>query len=138
MKRLHMMLLASLATLAVAGCRAPPVPPEPGETSSEVAATHTPPPDYPLEQACADIGGKVVMRVVVGPEGRATDVSILESSGVPELDQAAEAGVRAWEFKPATRRGQAVAQTIQVPMNFTPTSESELCREREQREADRL
>ncbi|MCF7220536.1 energy transducer TonB [Marilutibacter chinensis] len=138
MNRRSTLLLASIAVLAASSCRAPAPPPEPDQPSTEVAATHTPPPDYPLEQACSDIGGTVLMQVVVGPEGRATEVGILESSGVPELDRAAEAGVRAWEFRPATRRGQPVSQTIQVPMNFTPTPESELCLEREQRQVDQL
>ena len=134
----RILLLTAIAALAVCGCRAPPPPPEPDQASTEVAATHTPPPDYPLEQACSDIGGKVVMRVVVGTEGRPTEVEIVQSSGVPELDRAAEDGVRAWEFTPATRRGQPVSQTIQVPMSFTPTPESELCAERARRQASQL
>ncbi|KAB8189109.1 TonB family protein [Lysobacter maris] len=136
MNRQSPLLLISVAALAVSGCRAPV--PEPEIPSTEIAAIHTPPPDYPLELACSDIGGKVVMQVVVGPEGRPTAVTITGSSGVPELDRAADAGVRAWEFKPATRHGKPVSQTIQVPMNFTPPQESELCLQREQSEPDQL
>ncbi len=131
--------LAGLALLvAIAGCQPAADPAAPVTRSTEVMAVHTPPPDYPLEQACQDIGGTVTMKVVVGPQGRPTEVRVTSGSGVDVLDQAAVDAVRAWEFKPATRNGQGVAQTIQVPMSFKPTPESELCLERAQRERDRL
>jgi protein TonB len=122
---------ASIAVLAILTACHPTDPQVPTVKSTEVMAIDTPPPDYPLEQACSDVGGKVTMKVVVGPEGRATEVRVLNSSGVQVLDQAAQDAVRAWEFKPATRNGQPVSQTIQVPMSFTPTPESELCLERD-------
>lgn len=86
---------------------------------TEVAAVQTPPPDYPLELACAGLGGKAVLKVVVGVEGKPTDVQLVSSSGQPKLDASAQQRVREWVFKPATRNGQAVPWTIQVPVNFT-------------------
>lgn len=130
--------VAGIALLAVLAACQPADHAAPAIKSTEVMAVHTPPPDYPLDLACSDIGGKVTMKVVVGPEGRPTEVLVLESSDVPALDKAAVEAVRAWEFKPATRNGQGVPQTIQVPMNFTPTPDSELCQEREQREPGQL
>lgn len=122
---------AGIAVLAIVSACNPADPQVTTVTSTEVMAIATPPPDYPLEQACSDVGGMVKMKVVVGPGGRATEVTVLSGSGVPVLDQAAQEAVRAWEFKPATRNGQPVSQTIQVPMSFTPTPESELCLERD-------
>ncbi|QDH70111.1 energy transducer TonB [Marilutibacter alkalisoli] len=139
MKQQVTLVLISIAAVAVTGCRAPPPPADPDQPTTEVAAVRTPPPDYPLEQACDDIGGQVVMQVVIGPEGRATEILVANSSGVPALDEAAQAAVREWEFKPATHRGKPVSQTIQVPMSFTPPEEpSELCLERETRAPDQL
>jgi protein TonB len=47
---------------------------------TEVAAVQTPPPDYPIELACAGLGGKAVLSVVVGVQGKPTDVQLVSSS----------------------------------------------------------
>jgi len=93
---------------------APPVPPP-----TPVAAVDTPPPPYPLELACAGVEGQSVLKVQVGPEGRPTAIDVVRSSGSEQLDLLAREAVEGWRFKAATRGGQAVAQTIQVPVNFT-------------------
>ncbi|GAB3333725.1 energy transducer TonB [Marilutibacter aestuarii] len=131
------LVLAVAAGLALVGCQ-PADTGAPVVRSTEVMAVHTPPPDYPLDLSCNDIGGKVTMKVVVGPEGRPTEIVVLSGSGAEALDRAARDGVQAWEFKPATRNGAPVPQTIQVPMNFTPTPDSELCQAREQRAPNEL
>ena len=87
---------------------------------TEVAAVQTRPPDYPIELACAGLGGKAVLSVVVGVQGKPTDVQLVSSSGQPGLDASAQQRVREWIFKPATRDGKAVPRTIQVPVNFNP------------------
>jgi len=87
---------------------------------TEVAAVQTPPPDYPIELACAGLGGKAVLSVVVGVQGKPTDVQLVSSSGQPKLDASAQQRVREWIFKPATRDGKAVPRAIQVPVNFNP------------------
>ncbi|AOD14970.1 energy transducer TonB [Xanthomonas fragariae] len=92
----------------------------PAVAPTELAALKTPPPEYSPQLACADIGGTTVLRVVIGVEGAPTDVSVLQSSGQPVLDEAAQKRVREWKFKAATRNGQAVPQTIQVPVAFKP------------------
>lgn len=114
-------LAAGVATaLLLAACgreQAPPAAPVPPPT--EVAAIDTPPPQYPVELACAGIGGQSVLNVEVGTEGVPTRVALLRSSGNPELDRLAEEAVQGWKFRAATRGGQPVARTIQVPMSFT-------------------
>ncbi|MXV08781.1 MULTISPECIES: energy transducer TonB [unclassified Xanthomonas] len=87
---------------------------------TEVAAVKTPPPDYPIDVACAGVGGKVVLKVVVGVQGKPTEVDVVAGSGQAKLDASAQDAVRGWTFKPATRNGQAVPWTIQVPVNFNP------------------
>ncbi|MBB1060515.1 energy transducer TonB [Marilutibacter spongiae] len=129
--------LVVAALLAVAGCQ-PADTGAPVVRSTEVMAVHTPPPDYPLDLSCNDVGGKVTMKVVVGPEGTPTEIVVLAGSGAEALDAAARDAVQAWEFKPATRNGAPVSQTIQVPMNFTPTPDSELCLARDQRAPNEL
>jgi protein TonB len=114
---LSLLLILPLASCGKADAPAAQAAP----ASTEVAAVHTPPPDYPIELACAGQGGTTVLKVVVGPEGKPTDVQIQQSSGQPALDQAAQTRVtQDWTFNPATRAGQPVATTIQVPVTFNP------------------
>ncbi|HYM86294.1 MAG TPA: energy transducer TonB [Pseudoxanthomonas sp.] len=108
--------------LLLAGCgddapRVAAIPPTP------LFAIDTSKPDYPIELACANIGGTPVFNVVVGREGKPVEVKLLAGSGQPALDAAAEKAVRDWVFEAATRNGQPVVQGIQVPVRFTPPAE---------------
>jgi protein TonB len=109
-------LFACAVLLASACGRQPdaaaPAPP------TEVTALETPPPQYPLDAACNGTGGVSTLKVIVGPAGTPSDVSVLRGSGTASLDEAAVAAVKTWKFKPATRAGQPVAQTINVPVNY--------------------
>lgn len=115
------LLLAALGTaVALSACNSSDQPPAPTVAPTEVAAVQTPPPDYPAELACTGVGGKSVLRVVVGPQGAPTEVSLVTSSGNSQLDDSAARRVREWKFNPATRNGQPVPTTIQVPVSFNP------------------
>ncbi|NIJ79156.1 energy transducer TonB [Xanthomonas cannabis] len=108
-------------TAGLSGCgKSPQQATTPTVAPTELAAVKTPPPEYAPELACAGVGGTTVLRVVVGTEGTPTDVSVMQGSGQPVLDEAAQKRVREWKFKAATRNGQAVPQTIQVPVAFKP------------------
>lgn len=91
--------------------------------STPLAAVSTPKPDYPIELACANIGGTAVFNVVVGVEGKPVEVKLLASSGQPKLDASAEKAVHTWIFEAATRNGKPVVQGLQVPVRFTPPAE---------------
>ncbi|MBV6850529.1 energy transducer TonB [Xanthomonas euvesicatoria] len=119
------MYRAAFAGLVVAtglaGCgKSPQQAAAPTVAPTELAALKTPPPEYSPQLACAGVGGTTVLRVVVGTQGTPTDVSVAQSSGQPVLDEAARTRVREWQFRAATRNGQAVPQTIQVPVSFKP------------------
>lgn len=115
----------AVPALLVAGCQE--ALPPPIETT-QVMAVETPTPAYPPELACADVGGKVLLRLTIGSDGRAADVELLESSGQPVLDASAVEAVRTWRFEPATRGGVAAASKINVPVTFTPPVEKpEMC-----------
>lgn len=88
--------------------------------ATQPRAVDTPPPDYPLQYACAGIGGEVTLVVQIDASGATADVRVQYRSRHPELDAAAIAAVRTWRFKPATNRGQPVATRIRVPVKFTP------------------
>ncbi|KAF1688075.1 energy transducer TonB [Pseudoxanthomonas broegbernensis] len=111
-------MTAAILAASLAGCGgdAPPPPPP----STPVAAIRTPPPEYPLALACAGIGGQSVLKVTVGPAGTPTRIDMVRGSGNDDLDLRAREAVQGWTFRAATRGGEPVAQTIQVPVNFTP------------------
>lgn len=115
---LRLTLTALACTILVACAPAPDAPP--AEPPTELMAVATPPPAYPEALACDDVGGQTVLAVKVGTDGRPSDVRVKQSSGQPQLDAAAVEGVKAWQFRAATRAGQPVASDLQVPVTFKP------------------
>jgi protein TonB len=107
----------------LAGCGKASAPAEEFIPSTQVMAVQTPPPDFPIEVACAGIGGTTVLTVTVGVEGKPTEIVLAQSSGNAALDKAALERVPGWQFQPATRRGKPVPMSIKVPVNFKPPAE---------------
>lgn len=113
----HRLPVGALTLMLLAGCQQAGPPPI---ASTALMAIETPPPDYPVELACDDVGGKVVLQLTINGEGQPTAIRTLESSRVPALDAAAHDGVRTWRFEPATRSGQPVSAQLNVPVTFNP------------------
>ncbi len=120
--KLRLLSGSLVAAISLAACNSSDQPATPVAAPTQVAAIQTPPPEYPAELACAGVGGKSVLKVVVGPEGAPTEVALITTSGNSQLDDSAIARVREWKFRAATRNGQAVPTTIQVPVSFNPPS----------------
>lgn len=76
------------------------------------------PPVYPLGARRRREQGVVILSVDVTAEGRATAVSIRQSSGFAELDEAALEAVRRWRFAPATQGGAPVPARGYVDIPF--------------------
>lgn len=108
------------AVLTLAGCGGSSEPAAPVAAPTEVAAVKTPPPVYPIELACQAIGGTTTLKVVVGTDGKPGEVQLVSGSGNAQLDEQAQKAVEGWQFKAATRAGQPVPTTIQVPVSFNP------------------
>lgn len=62
--------------------------------------------------------GRVVLRVLVRPDGTVERVEVVESSGHPVLDRAAADAARSWKFQPATRDGEPIAAWAIIPVRF--------------------
>jgi protein TonB len=75
-------------------------------------------PAYPLASIRGAEEGVVIVNVLIGPDGRIQQVSILKSSGYSRLDDAAVKSVRSWRFKPGTQTGAPVASWISLPIRF--------------------
>lgn len=92
---------------------APPAPTQP-------MAQDTPPPDYPPEYACKQIGGTTVLNVALAANGYPVKIDLVQSSGTKALDDLAVTAVHGWKFRPATLRGKPAPSRLQVPVTFVP------------------
>ena len=117
---LHGLALAVTIGLAGCGVNTPTPAQSPLPAATGPLAVDTPPPDYPLELACAGAGGEVALVLALDAQGIPADVHVENSSRHPALDAAAIAAVRTWRFQPATSRGKPVPTRIRVPVTFTP------------------
>ncbi len=98
---------------------APPAPPAPLTPPSFSAAyLNNPAPAYPPLLRRAGEQGRVLLRVFVSADGKAAEVRVLKSSGFALFDEAAADAVRKWRFVPARRGEEAVAEWVQVPIDF--------------------
>jgi protein TonB len=77
-----------------------------------------PSPAYPPLSRRMREQGRVMLRVLVNPSGRADDVQVRTSSGVMRLDEAAQETVRRWKFVPAKRGNEAVSAWVLIPISF--------------------
>jgi protein TonB len=74
-------------------------------------------PRYPQGARQRRITGIVRVLVLVNERGDVEDAEIIES--IPELDDAALACVRDWEFEPATKDGEPTPSFAIAPLRFT-------------------
>ena len=63
--------------------------------------------------------GVVILRVYITPEGRATDVELVKSSGSDRLDRSAMASIREWRFLPARQSGRPVGAWYEWRWEFS-------------------
>ena len=73
-------------------------------------------PEYPEAARTARVQGVVIIEAVIGADGKVADAKVLRS--VPQLDQAAVAAVKQWEFTPTLLNGKAVPVVMTVTVNF--------------------
>lgn len=71
-----------------------------GRVATQPECAYCPNPAYSDEARKAKIQGSVVLRLVVAPDGRGTNVSVVKGLGLG-LDEKAIEAVRNWRFKPA-------------------------------------
>jgi TonB family protein len=62
--------------------------------------------------------GTVVVRLLVLPSGEIGDVSLVKSSGYPQLDAAALVESGNWRYLPAVRDGAPVSSEVDVAIRF--------------------
>ena len=104
----------------------PPAPPAPPAVapkvelpSSKADYLHNPPPEYPRMSKRLGEQGKVVLKVLIGPDGAPQKVELQTSSGFERLDKSAMDAAMRWRYVPGKRGGVAEAMWYQVPIQFT-------------------
>ncbi len=80
----------------------------------------TPKPRYPPAALRANVGGTVTLNVQVDPQGEPLEIRIAKRSGNRDLDRAALTAASQWRFEPAMHQGKAVAEAVQIPVEFSP------------------
>lgn len=66
--------------------------------------------------------GKVVLRILVGENGKPDQVTVQSSSGFTRLDEAGRQAALRVQFKPHIEEGRAVPVYVLLPVNFQLTS----------------
>ncbi len=88
-------------------------------TAVQLEYLSAPPPKYPRGALSRRIEGTVLLQVLVGIDGRPLDVTVSQTSGNRELDEAARSQIlKRWSFRPAMKNGQAVQALGLVPVAF--------------------
>jgi TonB family protein len=97
---------------------APPDIPKPrvGGQATEARILTQTPPQYPLAAKQAQVQGSVIVRAVIGVNGRVKLAKAL--SGPPLLQSPAVKAVRRWVYKPATLNGVAVESEMRIELKF--------------------
>ena len=75
-------------------------------------------PDYPKGARQRGEQGDVVLTLAIGKSGEVERVSVAETSGFPELDDAAVAAAKKARFTPARSGGKAVASQARLKLTF--------------------
>lgn len=86
--------------------------------SSTADYLNNPAPAYPPLSRRLGEQGRVVVRVLIGTDGTASQAEIRSSSGFERLDQAALQTVLKWRYVPGKRAGVPEAMWFNVPINF--------------------
>lgn len=75
-------------------------------------------PPYPPQLLRTGVEGAVVVRVLVGTDGRVKQVAILSADDPLFADATERQALRKWRFKPATRDGIAIEAWKQMTVRF--------------------
>ncbi|MGH8438196.1 MAG: energy transducer TonB [Pseudomonas sp.] len=81
-----------------------------------------PPPRYPSQARRRNQQGIVRVEVCLDEHGKQLKLTLVRSSGVASLDQAALEAVTQWRFRPETVDGRAVPSRVEIPIEFALTA----------------
>lgn len=88
--------------------------------ATPVACKYCPDPAYSDEARQAKMQGRVTMRVLVGADGRAKTVQLINGIGLG-LDENAERAIRGWQFIPAKDAARRLHRQLDYDRNCLST-----------------
>ncbi|MBU8921589.1 MAG: energy transducer TonB [Bacteroidales bacterium] len=103
----------------------PPPPAPPSESAQAFYAFDEPPilvkhvaPKYPSLAQSAGIEGTVLIRVLIGVDGKVEQASIINSDVTPAMEKSALAAAKKFIFRPARQRTVPVRASMAIPIRF--------------------
>jgi len=75
-------------------------------------------PAYPNSARHAGVQGTTLLRVRVEADGTVGEITVQQSAGHPDLDQAAADAVRRWKFEPAVSGNGDATTWVLIPVEF--------------------
>ena len=75
-------------------------------------------PKYPDSERKAQREDQVIVRYVIGKDGRVNDIQILSHANFPAFDEAVLDALRQWRFRPMIKDGQRVEVVHELAINF--------------------
>jgi TonB family protein len=85
---------------------------------NDVVPTRRVAPQYPREALINGLSGYAVLRFVITPEGKATEVEVTESEPGSLFDQVSIRALKRWEFKPRMVDGRPIARAACQTINY--------------------
>jgi protein TonB len=73
---------------------------------------------YPTAAKRSNVEGKVVIRVLIGTNGKAEKMEIAESEPEGIFDEAALKSLKYWQFRPGIKNGELVSTWVKIPLSF--------------------
>ncbi|RZM18162.1 MAG: TonB family protein, partial [Sphingomonas sp.] len=97
-----------------------PLPPPPVLTAARIDLRYRDSfqPAYPADERLAEHEGRVVVRVLVGTDGRVKQVEAISAASPAFLEATRRQALTRWRFTPATRDGVAVEAWQQMAVRF--------------------
>lgn len=82
--------------------------------------------EYPESLKSSKAEGTTLVQFTVGKDGEISSVSVVRSSGYPEMDEEAVRLVESFpNWKPAAKNGEIIAMKTQLPVRFVYYDEEE-------------
>src|SRR5437773_1520819 len=75
-------------------------------------------PQYPAEAQKRRLEDTVIVRYIIGTNGRVKDVQIIDHAKEKMFDDAAVEAISRWRFRPLVRDGKAVEVVHELAVNF--------------------
>jgi protein TonB len=79
-------------------------------------------PVYPQTALAREIGGSVLLLLLIDESGRVTDVTVVDASPLDVFEESALQAVAATAYSPAQKGGRAVRSRILVKMDYDPSA----------------